>query len=91
MGFWIQRLKLKPKRSVPDNWAWTGEGQSTKLSPSELRSHGKDVNHEVCNVCGKDVYFTSAMLRSDYVYKVSVKGKTKYACGYSHYLQIKGR
>lgn len=63
----------------------------TKLSKWKLRSHGKDVNHEACAVCGKDIYFTTHMNRSDYVYKANVKGKVKYACGYSHYKQIKGR
>ena len=65
-------------------------GTATKLSPSELRSHGADVNHEVCAICGKDIYFTYSMLRADYTYKTKVKDKTKYACGYSHYLRIKG-
>lgn len=92
------RSKLRLKRSVPEatkgrkgiNNAFNGK--TTKLSNHEMTMHGKDVNREECKVCGKAIYFTSCMTRSDYTYKTSKgRGKIKYACGYNHYLQLKGR
>jgi hypothetical protein len=75
-------LRCRPGKAKVVN---SFDGTVTKLSPSELRSFGKDVNHEVCAVCGKDIYFTAHMTRSDYTYKRSGKGGTKYYCGWNHY------
>jgi len=80
----------RQKWSVPKKPKNAFKGNVTRLSKSEIRSHGKDVNCEVCPVCGKEIIFTYNMLRSDYIYKQGKKGKMKYYCGWSHYRQDGG-
>lgn len=79
----IKRNDIKPKRM---------SGTVTKLSKSELRSHGKDADHEKCSVCEKDIYFSCGMNRRDYAYKFTTsRGKVFYCCGWSHFLKAKGK
>lgn len=93
MNSWILRLKLRPERGGPEGATSrrAKPGTVMKLSKAELKSHGMDVNHEMCNVCGKDIYFTTFMTRSDYTYKAKKNDKIVYACSYSHFQKVKGR
>lgn len=58
-------------------------GMVTKLSPSEQKML-RYVDTIKCSVCGKEISFSGAMTRTNYHYKITHKGKTKYYCGFTH-------
>ena len=75
-----RKLSLhRQKRSVPRS-PCSFDGVVTELSPSEIKMWGKS-DMEICDVCGKPIYFDMYMPRGCYQWK---QGK-KYYCGYNHY------
>lgn len=56
-----------------------------KVTLSIAEQHMLTDDISKCPICGKEVYFSMHMTRSNYTYKIG----SKYYCGYSHYLQGK--
>jgi len=84
----VMRLSSRNERSAPDQTAKQHKYDvATNLSDSGKKLLVDDV--EKCPICDKEIHFTMQMTRGNYTYKVNKNGKTRYCCGYNHYLEAK--